>query len=130
MQGDMDAEIEQLMHNNSGLKAIILKQGSNGSTAYTRCDESKIIQKVHQPVYSDKSGNMKIVDTAGAGDVFTGAFAVRYAETGGDSKEAMRFANTAAFVSITKLGCGSECTPKRDAVDTLLEDEFVVQKVE
>jgi sugar/nucleoside kinase (ribokinase family) len=54
----------------------------------------------------------KIVDTVGAGDCFTGAFAVRHAELDWSEPQnhadnylkAMRFGNSAAFLCITKKG--------------------------
>jgi sugar/nucleoside kinase (ribokinase family) len=41
MKEDLETEIHNLMNNNLGMKAIILKQGSSGSTAYTRADGSE-----------------------------------------------------------------------------------------
>jgi ribokinase len=46
---------------------------------------------------------VEAVDTTGAGDVFNGALAVALAE-GSDAIDAVRFANAAAALSVTKLG--------------------------
>lgn len=44
-----------------------------------------------------------VVDTTGAGDTFNGAFAVKIA-AGSGMKEALNFANTAAGLSVEKMG--------------------------
>ena len=46
---------------------------------------------------------MKIVDTTGAGDCFTAAFATMYIQ-GKPIPECLRFANAAAFICITRKG--------------------------
>ena len=58
------------------------------------------------------------VDTTGAGDAFNGAFAVALAE-GASPAEAVRFANAAAALSVTKPGT-SRSMPHRTEVDQLL----------
>ena len=78
--------------------SILLKLGSNGS-AFIGKDDKKVI-KVEAVV--DHKGK-SIVDTTGAGDCFTAAFALKLAQ-GLDIKDAMEYANTAAFLCITKLG--------------------------
>lgn len=55
------------------------------------------------------------VDTVGAGDAFTGALAVALAE-GQSLKAAVRFANTAASLSILKPGAQG-ATPTRDEIE-------------
>ena len=45
----------------------------------------------------------RVIDTTGAGDTFNGAFAVRIC-SGDDMKDALEFANTAAGMSIEKMG--------------------------
>jgi ribokinase len=57
------------------------------------------------------------VDTTAAGDVFNGAFAVAYAEKR-PLVEAVRFANAAAALSVTKLGA-QPSAPQRRAISRL-----------
>ncbi len=58
------------------------------------------------------------VDTTAAGDTFNGAFAVALAE-GRPVKEAARFANAAAALSVTRHGAQSSI-PRRTEVDAFL----------
>jgi sugar/nucleoside kinase (ribokinase family) len=60
------------------------------------------------------------VDTLGAGDVFHGAFALRLAE-GGDIREALRFAATAAALKCTRHG-GGLAAPQRIEIEQLLRE--------
>lgn len=57
----------------------------------------------------------KVVDTTGAGDTLNGAFTVRIAEGAGIG-EALRFANTAAGLSVEKFGAQGGM-PTRDEVE-------------
>lgn len=59
-----------------------------------------------------------VVDTTGAGDTFNGAFAVAKA-SGMDMKEAIRFANAAAALSVGKIGAQGGM-PKREEVEEML----------
>lgn len=61
---------------------------------------------------------VKAVDTTGAGDCFTGALSVALSE-GKAMRDALRFANTAASLSVQKLGA-SASMPTRDAVEEAL----------
>lgn len=47
---------------------------------------------------------IKAVDTTGAGDAFVGAFAAGYVDFAGDLPAAVRFANVAAGISVTRPG--------------------------
>lgn len=64
---------------------------------------------------------VKAVDTTAAGDVFNGALAVALAE-GAPLPHALRFANAAAAISVTRAGAQSSA-PGRMEVDELLVDE-------
>lgn len=103
MEGDFDKSLSsydnalKLMEKHPGLD-ILLKLGANGS-AYINKDDKQVTAV---PAVSDHKSKT-IVDTTGAGDCFTAAFAVKLAE-GKDVKEAMEYANTAAFLCITKFG--------------------------
>jgi ribokinase len=59
------------------------------------------------------------VDSTGAGDSFTGAFAAGLAE-GISPLDAARFANRVAAISVTKLG-GMTGLPKRSELSALIE---------
>jgi ribokinase len=61
---------------------------------------------------------VEAVDTTGAGDCFTGSFAVGLFE-GMPLADALRFANTAASLSVQKLGASSSM-PTREQVDETL----------
>ena len=61
---------------------------------------------------------VKAVDTTAAGDVFNGALAVGLAE-GIDLPAAVRFANAAAAISVTRLGA-QPSAPGRKEIETML----------
>ena len=77
---------------NKGCKAVVLTLGAGG--AYYRTDSDSGI--IPAPA-------VDAVDTVAAGDVFLGAFSVRYGE-GCSISEAVRYANHAAALSVTKHG--------------------------
>ena len=54
------------------------------------------------------------IDTTGAGDIFSGAFMTAYSQ-GKPLEESIRFANTAAAISVTRLGV-VEAIPRLDEV--------------
>jgi ribokinase len=62
---------------------------------------------------------VKAVDTTGAGDVFNGALAVALAEEQ-PLIDAVRFANAAAAISVTRLGA-QPSAPSRREVQRLLK---------
>ena len=63
---------------------------------------------------------VEVVDTTGAGDAFNGALAVALAE-GHPLPEAVRFANAAAALQVTKVGTAPAMPYRRD-VERLLHD--------
>ena len=65
---------------------------------------------------------VEAVDTTGAGDTFSGAFAVGVVE-GKSLKESIRFANVAAGLSVMKKGAQTGM-PFRHEVDLLLKEEL------
>lgn len=72
---------------------VLLKQGEFGSTMFYHDVEKNEIGEVHKPAYDFKDfPDLKLVDTTGAGDCFTGAFAVKQLE-GVSYEEALTFAN-------------------------------------
>lgn len=67
-----------------GVKEVLVKLGSQGSALFVEGEEP-----IRQPIIPAT----EVVDTTGAGDTFTSAFAVALVE-GKPKKECMRFAGT------------------------------------
>ena len=67
-----------------GVKEVLVKLGSQGSALFVKGEEP-----IRQPIIPAT----EVVDTTGAGDTFTSAFAVALVE-GKPKKECMRFAGT------------------------------------
>ena len=76
----------------TGAGTIIITLGSEGAMAFTQ-DKDHFI-----PAFK-----VEAVDTTSAGDVFCGSFAVALIE-GKEMEEAVRFANAAAALCVTKMG--------------------------
>ncbi len=62
---------------------------------------------------------VNVTDSTGAGDAFSGAFASRYCQ-GYSTDDAIRFANIAASISVTRMGAQSSM-PTLKEVENLLE---------
>jgi ribokinase len=77
-----------------GVKIVIITLGSKGALITT--------EKFQKIIPAYKIDN--IVDTTGAGDTFIGAFSVAYWIKGWDLEKAVKYANGAAALKITKLG--------------------------
>ena len=90
-----------------GPKAVVLKLGDQGCFY---CDGESEIFSTAFPVTA--------VDATAAGDTFNAALAVALAE-GRGVEEALRFANAAAAISVTRLGAQAS-VPARPEVDGLL----------
>ncbi len=85
---------------------VLLKQGELGSTMFYRTGDDPTVHEVHKAAFDFKDfPNLKLVDTTGAGDCFTGAFAVQMLE-GANYEDALVFANKVGFLCITKFGAG------------------------
>ncbi|RKQ28557.1 ribokinase [Oceanobacillus halophilus] len=83
---------------------LLITEGKNGVRYFNGTKEEVVPSYVVEPV-----------DTTGAGDTFNAAFAVAVAE-GRKIDEAIRFANRAASISITKFGAQGGM-PSRDEVE-------------
>lgn len=94
----------------AGPQAVILKLGRQG------CFYSDGKREVHSPGFA-----VEAVDTTAAGDTFNAGLAVALAE-GRPLEDALRFANAAAAISVTRLGAQSS-VPARAEVERLLEKE-------
>ena len=90
-----------------GVEAVIVTMGSKGAFLRTR-DTAR-----HVPGLS-----VRAVDATAAGDVFNGALAVAMAE-GNTLEEAVRFANAAAALSVTRVGA-QPSIPARAEIERML----------
>ncbi len=90
-----------------GVQTVILTLGSNGAWLATK--------EIKQHVAAFK---VEAVDTTAAGDIFNGALAVALVE-GKPLVGAVRFANAAAALSVTKKGA-QPSAPKREEIEALL----------
>jgi ribokinase len=90
-----------------GVRAVILKLGDQG--CYYR-DRGRAL---HAPAFS-----VAVVDSTAAGDTFNGALAVALAEAH-PLEQALRFANAAAALSVTRAGAQSSI-PSREEVEALV----------
>jgi 2-dehydro-3-deoxygluconokinase len=91
-----------------GPKVVVIKLGSNGALLATGEGLTTF------PPYKVDS-----IDMSGAGDTFDGAFAAAYL-AGRSVDSCMRFANAAAAITTTGLGCVTP-VPRRDAIEALME---------
>lgn len=92
-----------------GIEAILITLGPRGVFLATS-DIREIVP----------SFEVKAVDTTAAGDVFNGALAVSLAENK-PLLDAVRFANAAAALSVTKLGA-QPSAPNREEINKLMEN--------
>lgn len=92
-----------------GVEVVIITLGSKGALLKTR-ELTKVI-----PGFK-----VKAIDATAAGDVFNGSLAVALAE-GRPLEQAVRFANAAAAISVTRLGA-QPSVPKRDEIERLLKN--------
>ena len=83
------------LKNISGFKNIVLKIGARGAFIYDGRNYN-----IYNPP------KVKAVDTTGAGDIFSAAMSYAYLQKG-DIREAVRFANLAAAISVTREGASS-----------------------
>jgi ribokinase len=90
-----------------GVGAAVVTLGASGALVVTAGGAE------HMP-----GRRVKVADTTGAGDAFSGALAVGLAE-GMELREAVEFANAAAALQVTKIGT-APAMPHRKAVDAFL----------
>ncbi len=95
-----------------GPRAVVLKLGDQG------CYYSGPEGRFHAPAFP-----VQAVDATAAGDTFNGALAVALAE-GRPVPEALRFANAAAALSVTRLGAQASI-PSREETDRFLSGQAV-----
>lgn len=90
-------------------QAVILTLGAQGSLAVTTEGTIRVPGR-----------HVEAADTTGAGDCFTGNLAAQIA-AGADLESAIRFANVAASISVTRPGAAPSM-PLRNEVESLLEE--------
>ncbi|MFH1149378.1 MAG: ribokinase [Actinomycetota bacterium] len=91
-----------------GTKSVVITMGSRGVFAVTGAEERFI-----------PSVEVAAVDATGAGDAFSGALATAIAE-GKAFFEAVDFANTAAALSVTRIGT-APAMPTREEIDRAMD---------
>ena len=87
-----------------GVKRVVITLGSKGALSFVN-GKSELIRAL----------KVKAVDTTAAGDVFNGALVVALAE-GMPLSEAIRFANKASAISVTRAGAQASI-PNREELD-------------
>lgn len=90
-------------------KNVVIKQGARGAFLY---DGKRY--NTFPAIRADK-----LVDTTGAGDAFTAAMTLEYLRNGGDIKEAIKYGNVAAALTITRPGAGSSI-PTEEEINAFL----------
>jgi 2-dehydro-3-deoxygluconokinase len=93
-----------------GPKVVVVKLGAEGALLATADGLATF------PPYK-----VDAIDMSGAGDTFDGAFAAAYL-AGRPVEACMRFANAAAAITTTGLGCVTP-VPRRAAIEALMERE-------
>ncbi|WP_047982913.1 ribokinase [Ornithinibacillus californiensis] len=107
-----EVEFQEMLHSVSKetiQDKLIITKGSLGSSFYKESNELSI------PAYK-----VAVEDTTGAGDTFNGALAVQLGG-GATKEEAVRFANAAAAISVTKIGAQAGM-PTREAVNNFIRN--------
>ena len=95
-----------------GIKTVIITLGSEGALLY-QDNEFNLV-----PSYK-----VNAVDTTAAGDVFNGALAVTLSENK-SVEEAVKHANIAAAISVTRLGAQASAPTKKEVEDFIIRNNF------
>jgi ribokinase len=85
-----------------GVQSVIITLGAKGAFIY-----NDVLQEIVPSI------EVTAVDTTAAGDVFNGALAVAISE-GRDLPEAVRFANRAAAISVTRIGAQASAPYRKE----------------
>ena len=97
---------------NKGVETVIITLGSRGAFVASAASRQLV------PGFK-----MQQVDTTGAGDTFNGALAVALAE-GMHMIDAVRFANAAGAISVTRMGAQSSAPNRKEIEELLSVDEI------
>ncbi|KAK2987319.1 hypothetical protein RJ640_006407 [Escallonia rubra] len=100
-----------------GVKQVLVKLGAKGSALFTAGEEP-----IKQPIISAA----KVLDTTGAGDTFTAAFAVALVE-GKSKKQCLRFAAAAASLCVQVKGAIPSMPDRKSVMDLLQPHDEIVQ---
>ncbi|RDX86097.1 rbsK, partial [Mucuna pruriens] len=92
-----------------GVKQVLVKLGDKGSALFVEGENP-----IQQPAIFAKT----VVDTTGAGDTFTAAFAVALVE-GKSKKECLRFAAAAACLCVQVKGASPSMPDRKSVLDLL-----------
>ncbi|KAK7244073.1 hypothetical protein RIF29_38891 [Crotalaria pallida] len=92
-----------------GVKQVLVKLGAKGSALFIEGEEP-----IQQPAIPAKT----VLDTTGAGDTFTAAFAVALVE-GKSKKESLRFAAAAASLCVQVKGAIPSMPDRKSVLDLL-----------
>ncbi|RAL49071.1 hypothetical protein DM860_015062 [Cuscuta australis] len=106
---------EQIRHavqkcHNLGVNQVLVKLGDKGSALFCKGEE----EPIRQPIVKAE----KVVDTTGAGDTFTAAFAVALVE-GKSEKESLAFAAAAASLCVQVKGAIPSMPERRRVLNLL-----------
>ncbi|CAH9143219.1 unnamed protein product [Cuscuta epithymum] len=93
-----------------GVNQVLVKLGDKGSALFCKGEEEPIIQ----PIVKAE----KVIDTTGAGDTFTAAFAVALVE-GKSKKECLAFAAAAASLCVQVKGAIPSMPGRREVLNLL-----------
>jgi ribokinase len=104
IRDNSSAENAATFFRNKGVKNVIITMGGKGAFLMSESFTGLVPGVAVIPV-----------DTTAAGDVFNGALAVAISE-GKDLKEAVEFANSAAAISVTRMGAQASA-PYRNEID-------------
>ncbi|KAL2331269.1 hypothetical protein Fmac_018850 [Flemingia macrophylla] len=93
----------------TGVKQVLVKLGEKGSALFVEGEK---------PIQQSAILAKKVVDTTGAGDTFTAAFAVALVE-GMSKKECLRFAAAAACLCVQVKGASPSMPDRKSVLDLL-----------
>ena len=107
---DSSLKAALILYKRVNCKYVVIKQGERGASIY---DGKKFDMIPAERVE-------KVVDTTAAGDTFTAAMTLRYLECG-DIKEAVRYAVSAAAITVSRAGASSS-VPTKEEVERFIMD--------
>ncbi len=104
IRNEHDALMAATMLRNKGCETVIVTMGEQGAFV----SDASMNKLIPPP-------SVKAIDTVAAGDVFCGAFAVKYNERA-PIGECIRYANCAAAISTTRRGAQSSIPDKEEVI--------------
>ena len=107
---DSSLKAALILYKRVNCKYVVIKQGERGASIY---DGKKFDMIPAERVE-------KVVDTTAAGDTFTAAMTLRYLECG-DIKDAVKYAVSAAAITVSRSGASSS-VPTKEEVERFIMD--------